>query len=68
VSINSGKFIPALHQDDPALAAACRELEPAIVKDFRTAVRVFEVPWPTGGGTISRERSTSPANSETVAP
>lgn len=35
----------ALQRDDPALAATCRELAPATVKGFRTAVKVFEVPW-----------------------
>jgi class 3 adenylate cyclase len=35
----------ALLRDDPGLAGTCRELEAATVKGFRTAVKVFEVPW-----------------------
>lgn len=58
----------ALQQDDPALAATCRELEPATIKGFRSAVRVFEVPWRTGGDTESIERSITPASDKTVAP
>jgi class 3 adenylate cyclase len=35
----------SLLRDDPELAAACKELAPATVKGFRTAVRMYEVPW-----------------------
>jgi len=35
----------ALQRDDPTLAAACRELPPADLKGFSSAVKVFEVPW-----------------------
>jgi class 3 adenylate cyclase/CHASE2 domain-containing sensor protein len=35
----------ALLRDDPALAANCQELTPAMVKGFRTAVKIFEVRW-----------------------
>lgn len=58
----------ALQTDDPTLAAACRELEPATVKGFRSAVRIFEVPWRPGGHTESIERATTPAEGKTVAP
>ncbi len=34
-----------LQRDDPPLAATCIELEPEKVKGFRTAVRIYEVPW-----------------------
>jgi adenylate cyclase len=37
----------ALLKDDADLAATCIELEPALVKGFRTPVRVYEVPWRT---------------------
>lgn len=58
----------ALQQDDPALAATCRELEPATVKGFRSAVRIFEVPWRPGGDTESIARSTTPASGPALAP
>lgn len=35
----------ALQRDDPELAATCRALAPEKLKGFRTAVKVFEVPW-----------------------
>jgi class 3 adenylate cyclase/CHASE2 domain-containing sensor protein len=35
----------ALKRDDPQLAASCLELAPQHVKGFRTAVRIYEVPW-----------------------
>ena len=38
---------------DRALADNCRELEPATIKGFRTAVRIFEVPWTDSKGAIS---------------
>ena len=34
-----------LQKHDPALAAACAELEPARLKGFQDAVRNYEVPW-----------------------
>ena len=34
-----------LQLDDPALASTCVELDPITVKGFRSAVKVYEVPW-----------------------
>ena len=34
-----------LQRDDPALAATCVELAPEIFRGFRTAVKIYEVPW-----------------------
>jgi adenylate cyclase len=34
-----------LLRDDPELAATCAPLDPISVKGFRTAVKVYEVPW-----------------------
>jgi class 3 adenylate cyclase len=34
-----------LQRDDPALAATCLALPDANVKGFRSAVKVYEVPW-----------------------
>jgi class 3 adenylate cyclase len=34
-----------LQREDPALAASCSELPPQELKGFRTAIRVYEVPW-----------------------
>ena len=34
-----------LQRDDPALASSCLELAPITVKGFRSAVKVYEVPW-----------------------
>jgi class 3 adenylate cyclase len=45
----------ALQRDDPDLAASCRELPPAHVKGFRTAVKVYEVPWKTVAGSLTFE-------------
>jgi class 3 adenylate cyclase/CHASE2 domain-containing sensor protein len=38
-----------LKQFDPALAATCVELPPHEVKGFRTAVKIYEVPWKKAG-------------------
>jgi adenylate cyclase len=40
----------ALQREDPALAAQCLERAPQPVKGFRTAVRIYEVPWHPSGG------------------
>ncbi len=58
----------ALERDDPALAATCRELEPATVKGFRGTVRVFEVPWRAPSDTEPPLRTTTPAAGPEVAP
>ena len=44
-----------LARHDPALAATCVEQPSVTPKGFRTAVRIFEVPWqqPTTPGTVS---------------
>jgi len=34
-----------LLRDDPGLAATCIALEPVKAKGFRTAIKVYEVPW-----------------------
>jgi len=45
----------ALQRDEPELAVSCRELPAATVKGFRTAVKVYEVPWKTAAGSLSFE-------------
>jgi class 3 adenylate cyclase len=44
-----------LARHDPALAATCVEQPSVTPKGFRTAVRIFEVPWqqPTTPGAVS---------------
>lgn len=58
----------ALQEDDPALAASCKELEPATVKGFRTPVKIYEVPWREGGGATEYIRSITPAASPELSP
>jgi len=58
----------ALLNDDPALAATCRELEPATVKGFRAPVKIYEVPWQTGAETPEPSRSVKPTVGNTLAP
>ena len=58
----------ALQQDDPSLAATCRELEPATVKGFRAAVKIFEVPWRAEGDTEPVQRANTPVSGPIVAP
>jgi adenylate cyclase len=38
-----------LQRDDPALAGTCMAQEPVRLKGFRTAVKVYEVPWQLPG-------------------
>ena len=45
-----------LRRDDPALAASCVPLTAADLKGFRTAVKVYEVPWrPAGSPSLDEE-------------
>jgi adenylate cyclase len=47
-----------LMHDEPALAATCVELPPQDLKGFRTAVKVYEVPWrPQGAPPLDEEFS-----------
>ncbi len=39
----------ALQRDEPALAATCTALAPTMIKGFREAVKVYEVPWRVAG-------------------
>jgi adenylate cyclase len=52
-----------LKQHEPSLAATCIELPPKEVKGFRTAVKIYEVPWKTKGefDTAAHPRSTTEA-------
>jgi adenylate cyclase len=43
-----------LLRDDPALAAACLEQPAVLVKGFRQAVKIYEVPWQSSTGTTTR--------------
>jgi class 3 adenylate cyclase/CHASE2 domain-containing sensor protein len=45
----------ALQRGDPELATSCRELPAAHVKGFRTAVKVYEVPWKRIEGSLTFE-------------
>ena len=58
----------ALLNDDPVLAATCRELEPATVKGFRAPVKIYEVPWQTEAETFESSRSVKPTVGHTLAP
>ncbi len=49
-----------LKQHEPTLAATCIELPPHEVKGFRTAVKIYEVPWKTDSDTTTQTRSTLP--------
>ena len=44
IVIGEGTY-QALLRHNPELAKTCQTLPPANVKGFRTAVRVYEVPW-----------------------
>ena len=45
-----------LRRDDPALAASCAPLTDADLKGFRSAVKVYEVPWrPPGSRSLDEE-------------
>jgi len=49
-----------LRRDDPALAATCLPLPVAAVKGFRTAVKIYEVPWrPPGSVPLDTEFATA---------
>ena len=49
-----------LLRDDPELAATCIALPPQEVKGFRTAIKVYEVPWrPPGSPPFDEEFSTT---------
>ena len=51
-----------LLRDDPTLAAKCVELPPRDLKGFRSAVKVYEVPWrPPGAPSLEEEFSIAPA-------
>jgi class 3 adenylate cyclase len=51
-----------LLRDDPTLAAKCVELPPRDLKGFRSAVKVYEVPWrPPGAPLLEEEFSIAPA-------
>ena len=58
----------ALQNDDPKLAATCRELEPATVKGFRAPVKIYEVPWQTEAETVEPSRSVKPTVGRPLAP
>ncbi|MGZ4986443.1 MAG: CHASE2 domain-containing protein [Limisphaerales bacterium] len=49
-----------LKQHEPTLAATCIELPPHEVKGFRTAVKIYEVPWKTDSDTATQTRTTLP--------
>ena len=52
----SEKTHQILLRDDPVLAAACIPLTDADLKGFRTAVKVYEVPWrPPGSPSLDEE-------------
>jgi class 3 adenylate cyclase/CHASE2 domain-containing sensor protein len=53
----------ALLRDDPELAAHCQELTPAMVKGFRTPVKIFEVRWRADAPETSTTPKTSVAAS-----
>ncbi len=51
-----------LLRDDPALAATCVELPAQELRGFRTAVKIYEVPWrPPGAPPFDEEFSTAAA-------
>ncbi len=50
-----------LQRDDPALAASCLPLPPVPLKGFRTAVKVFEVPWRPADAPPLEHELTAPA-------
>ena len=51
-----------LLREDPALAATCSEMPPQELKGFRTAIKVYEVPWrPPGALPFDEEFSTTAA-------
>lgn len=57
-----------LKKHEPALASTCQELDPIVVKGFRSSVKVFEVPWrpvppapnpPAAAGSFQEEKKGS---------
>lgn len=56
-----------LKQYEPALAATCIELPPKEVKGFRTAVKIYEVPWKTSETDTTNYTRTGAAAAATPA-
>jgi class 3 adenylate cyclase len=61
ILIGEGTY-QALLRHNPDLAKSCQALAPANVKGFRTAVRIYEVPWRSSGTLLlpSTQDATSP--------
>src|ERR1041385_1674277 len=56
-----------LQREDPQLAATCIQLPPAAnLKGFRTAVKVYEVPWKTEAATQPPENRSATATGATT--
>ncbi len=59
----------AVLRDDPKLAAACVALPPEKVKGFRSAVKIYEVPWQITNSTLpvsDSKSSTASGNAPAV--
>jgi class 3 adenylate cyclase/CHASE2 domain-containing sensor protein len=60
-----GTTFQHLLRDDPALAGTCVELPPQELKGFRTAVKVYEVPWRPPGAPPLEEELSAPSVPDT---
>ncbi len=66
ILIGEGTYLD-IGRDEPLLASLCRELDPALIRGFRTPVKIFEVNWQTGLPESSLEGVEVPAKEAPAA-